>query len=365
VASAAEARARVRNDIVRTLRRQQDLPQLARSVTGAMARALPFDGWCLLTLDPATLLPTGEIVEHGLSPAATLRLTEIELGEPDFNKFTTLARGPQPAASLSAATAGALDRSLRQRELRRPSGFDDELRIALSDDIGTWGALTLLRETRRPRFSDADVRFVASMAGVVADGLRRAALLGDDPGALDRRDVGFVVLDPADGIELRNAAADGWLEELDPAAVAAGLLPLAVAAVAHAARHVGDEPAARASEIAGTGARTRTRTGRWVVVRGARLGEGPDARIGVVLEPAQPPALAPLIADAYGLTDRERRVTELVARGYATREIAAELHLSGYTVQDHLKAIFDKTGTSSRGSLVARLYFEHHAPRLG
>ena len=64
------------------------------------------------------------------------------------------------------------------------------------------------------------------------------------------------------------------------------------------------------------------------------------------------------------LTDRERRVVELVAQGFATSEIGARLHLSAYTVQDHLKAIFDKTGTGTRGELVARLFFGHYAPRL-
>ncbi len=83
-----------------------------------------------------------------------------------------------------------------------------------------------------------------------------------------------------------------------------------------------------------------------------------------MLEPARSTELAPLVADAYGLTDRERAVTELVARGHATAEIAARLHLSPYTVQDHLKAIFDKVGVGSRGELVARLFFDHYAPRL-
>ena len=87
-------------------------------------------------------------------------------------------------------------------------------------------------------------------------------------------------------------------------------------------------------------------------------------RVAVILEPAPSSDLAPLIAAAYGLTDRERLVTQLVAQGHSTNEIADRLHLSPYTVQDHLKSIFDKTGVSARGELVARLYFDHYAPRL-
>ena len=108
----------------------------------------------------------------------------------------------------------------------------------------------------------------------------------------------------------------------------------------------------------------RTRAGQWLVARASTLGEGSPARIAVLLELARPPELAPLIAAAYGFTDRERLVTELIARGRSTNDIAERLHLSAYTVQDHLKSIFTKTGASSRGDLVARLFFDHFAPRL-
>lgn len=101
-----------------------------------------------------------------------------------------------------------------------------------------------------------------------------------------------------------------------------------------------------------------------MVVRGSLLGDGPGSPVAVLLEAARPPELAPLIADAYGFTERERLVTELVARGLPTSEIAGRLHLSAYTVQDHLKSIFEKSGTGSRGDLVARLFFDHYAPRL-
>jgi len=73
-------------------------------------------------------------------------------------------------------------------------------------------------------------------------------------------------------------------------------------------------------------ARVRALSGRWVIARGSVLGEGAGARTAVTLEPARAPELASLIADAYELTERERVVTELVARGFSTRQIGDRLH---------------------------------------
>jgi DNA-binding CsgD family transcriptional regulator len=337
------------------------MEEFFRAVTHSLGRVVPFDGTCLVTMDPATLLPTGELVENGLPPDTMARLSELEQRELDVNTFTALARAPVPAASLSAATEGALDRSVRQRELRRPNGFDDELRAVLTDSTGTWGALTLLRESGRPFFTPAEVRFVASLTGALADGLRRIALLGE-LAAGDDSDTGLLVLAPDNSVEMANDTAERWLDELHPGRWRTHL-PTAVRSVAARTRWAGSARGPSADEHAAAGiarARVRTRGGRWVVVRGVLLGP----RIAILLEPAGRPDLAPFVADAYGLTERERHVTELVARGYSTNAIADELHLSAYTVQDHLKAIFEKSGTGSRGDLVARIFFDQHAPQL-
>ena len=349
---------RTRSDIVRLSHRGLGVSEFSHAAAKALRRQIPYDGFCVLTMDPATLLPTGEVVENGLPPAAAERLTEIELTERDFNKFTELARTRKPAASLSQVTNRVLDRSLRHRELKRPNGFDDELRAALVGDLGTWGAITFLREAGRAHFDPADTSLLASLSPYLAEGLRRSilhtALSGE--GAAEAA-VGLVLLEDDNSIGSANAAARAWLDELD----AENRLPVVIQAVAARAR------SAAAAESSGDSiarARVQAPSGRWLLVRGSMLGDGAKARAAVILESARSPELAPLIADVYGLTERERRVTQLVAQGRLTRDIASELHLSPYTVQDHLKAIFEKVGVGSRGELVAQLFFEHYAPRL-
>jgi DNA-binding CsgD family transcriptional regulator len=344
----------VRNDVVSLAHRSLGVRDFSLAAARALRRAVPFDGVCVLTIDPATLLPTGHVIENGLPDAVLPRYAEIEIREPDFNKFTALARKPQPAASLSEATGGQLDRSRRHRELRRPNGFGgDELRAAFVSDSGTWGGMVLLRESRSTDFTQADTELLASLARHLAEGLRRAVLLATlttDGQVPEEGAPGLVLLRDDNTIESANSAAETWLSEL----AVNGHLPFPVQAVADRARSIalgdGDGDAiARA--------RVRTPAGRWLVLRGSMLG----GRAAVILEPARAPELARLIVHAYGLTARERAVTELVAQGLPTSEIAGRLYLSPYTVQDHLKSIFDKVGVNTRGGLVARLFFEHYA----
>ena len=359
------AHARVRDEIVRLANRGLSVPEFSRAVGDALGRAVPAEGTCLMTTDPATMLPTAEFVENGLPAAELLRLVEIEVREPDFNKWAQLAHTGHPAGSLSDATAGDLDRSLRQREIRRPGGFSDELRVVLADSTGTWGQLTVFREAGRPYFSSAEVEFVSSIAGVIADGLRRGLLLGSAQAGDD--DAGLLVLDADDGVRMSNREADHLLDELGTGGREGARLPLVISSVARQARSLCGPATSAAPAPTGTRAaraRARTRAGRWLIVRGSLLNDGPEPQVAVMLEAARPAEMAPLMVDAYGFTDSERRVTELVAKGLSTKQIAARLHVSSYTVQDHLKSVFAKSGSGSRGDLIARLFLDHYAVSL-
>jgi DNA-binding CsgD family transcriptional regulator len=75
--------------------------------------------------------------------------------------------------------------------------------------------------------------------------------------------------------------------------------------------------------------------------------------------------VAPLVLQAYDLTARETRVAQLVLQGRSTAEIGAALCISALTVQDHLKAVFAKTGVNNRRSLVAQVFAQQHQPPEG
>ncbi|WP_299478613.1 LuxR C-terminal-related transcriptional regulator [uncultured Roseibium sp.] len=57
----------------------------------------------------------------------------------------------------------------------------------------------------------------------------------------------------------------------------------------------------------------------------------------------------------HGLTAREQDVLHLLCEGLRDRDIAATLGVSATTVRSHVKAIFQKSGTTSRSALIASI----------
>lgn len=333
-----------------------DLPELFDEVSRVLADALPREAACWHSTDPVSLIETSFRVEHMPPPDA--RIAEVAYLSGDYNSFVELATGRRHSGVLSTATGGDPARSYRYREILRPNSIHGELRTSFVVDGACWGCFAFFRPAPAD-FTELERDFAHELAPVLGRCFRAAGrrVRSEGPGA--RLWPGVLVVDGDRRVESATPRAAHWLAELgfagrpecDP-------LPFALLAVLERVRTDGRE----------TSARVLGASGDWVEVHAApasRAEHDRDRRVAVVLQAATVPAMAPLISAAYGLTARERELTELVLRGRATTEIAEQLFVSPHTVQSHLKSIFAKVGVRSRRELVGRVYARHDGSAPG
>jgi DNA-binding CsgD family transcriptional regulator len=329
---------------------QQVIEEIVNRIMGVIQTDAFFAG----ATDPDTGLCLGAGMAYNLAEGVCHPFWEHEFLVPDYNKFADLTPA-DPVGDLREATGGRLARSARYRALNAISDLEDELRATLHAGGRSWGNLQLNRYTGGAPFSEADRTFLRAAAPLAGAALRRALL--EEPAHTDpTRGPGVVILDDGGTVISATAEADAWLEELADGwrqyhvniNIHPELLMLSLATLT--------EPDARTRRV-----RLRTANGTWLVAHASPLaGAG---QVALVLEPAKASEIAPIVVEAYGLTPREVEVTRLIARGLSTDEIASTLFLSRHTIRDHLKAIFEKVGVSSRGELTSRLFAEHyHGP---
>jgi DNA-binding NarL/FixJ family response regulator len=60
------------------------------------------------------------------------------------------------------------------------------------------------------------------------------------------------------------------------------------------------------------------------------------------------------------LSEREEIIARYAAIGLSNKQIADKLCISPFTVQNHLKSIFEKTGLDSRTKLANLLKYSNH-----
>ena len=354
------ARERVPDRIAELVGRGLDLVTFWRQATEVLRGAVPFcETPCWYTLDPASLLVTSHFHE-GLDELPPEWLAH-EYYEDGVNKLADVARSQRGVSTLHEATGGDPTSSPRWH-FNMTMGGDQELIVALRTPTGeAWGALGLYREPGAPLFDRDEIELLRSLAPSLAKGARRALLLGEATDPEGPESPGLIVLTDTWEVESVTAGVAGWLSDLPDGDWDAGRLPAAVYAVAGRALRTAEGPDAP-GEVAV--ARVLSRSGTWVVLHGAALVTDGARRVAVILEPAHPARISPLLMSAYGLTQREQEVTRLVLQGESTTQIAEQLGVSTHTVQQHLKRVFEKTGVRSRRDLVGQVFFTHYEPRV-
>lgn len=355
-----DATQRALDKVARLTGEDLDLVTLWRESTEVIAAVVPhFGSPCWYTLDPASLLITSHFNDD--MPVFPPEWLANEYYGDDVHKLVDVAHSRAGVSTLHEATGGKPWTSERWQENVKFGG-DQELLARLQTTNGeVWGAIGLYREPDRPLFDADDKRFVSEVSHTLAAGARRALLMAEarEPDSLDAP--GLVVLTETWDVESTTPGVERWLCDLPDGDWPNGRLPSAVLAVAGRVRRNGQHPDV-ADEIAVS--RVRTNSGAWIVLYGAALTSNHSERVAVILEPAHPSRITPLLMSAYGLTAREQEVTRLVLRGTSTEEIAREIGISAHTVQQHLKNVFAKTGVRSRRDLVGKVFFAHYEPRL-
>jgi DNA-binding CsgD family transcriptional regulator len=345
-------------------------PELLRRTAERLHEAVPFGAYCASTVDPASRLITHGIAE-GMGgeqdpEAGNVYLDRIYFEEdlPVMNEMLSKRRTVQ---LLSETTGGALERSLRYREMLRPLGFGYELGGAFVDG-SLWGGMDLMRERGDPDFSGTEVALIKRVAPHIGAGLKAAALRSRATTEQDSPDVpGVLTLDRSGKILSHTPSAEHWLgdlEDLHPL-WRDEMLPMAVRMVSGALRHTlaprSDNDLNLIPRV-----RVRGRSGRWLALYGSLTepsGDRPGETV-IVIGPAKPEEVAWLNIAAYGLSPREEEVVGLLVRGFTNRQISGALFISEHTVQRHLSNIFEKVGVRSRKTLLKRLFFENLLPGM-
>lgn len=354
---------RVSREIIRLCHAGLDSRTLQFEVIKQLRKAIPFDVYFFSTADPATLLFTGVMADEILQ-RNTAQFLENEFLQDDVNKFSWLARNSTPVGSLIQATRREGMQSPRYQEILAPLALGDELRAALMAKGVCWGFMCLHREQSSPYFTPAEVAFLRRLTPHIALGLRKALLLGnltrpqvpDEPGLLLLTDdLSVISITPVAEQWLTEVAATGWTRKLP--------LPYAICAVVarlQAVEQGADVEAALAPKV-----RLRTPSGHWLVLHASRLsGSNGQRLVAVIFEVARPVEIASLIVQAYDLSRREGEILQTVLRGLSTSEIRDTFHIASHTVQDHLKAIFEKVGVRSRRELVGLLFAQQYQPHI-
>ena len=357
---------RVRRDVEVVARAGLDLDTFLSEAVESLHRAVPHVAACLATVDPSTELLTGTRKFGDLQgrDSHDHEWGLIEYGSVEETTFTELSRAGTRSVGVHAATGGDVSRSQRMREFMQPNfGYTDELRVVFRDGGSVWGGAALFRDPGSDPFTQDEVDFAGSLSAAFAAGVRtgllaRLATAGPPPASAGPA---VLIIGADDQVRQTSLGAEERLVELESPTHNATWTGIITSLVAAARRY------ARGETRVPPRSRVRSRSGMWLVLHATPL-MGPDGVSGdvvVTIEEARPPEIVPLVVSAFDLTQRERDVTQLVLQGVDTKEIAATMHVSTYTVQDHLKSVFDKADVRSRRELIARIYFDQYVPRMG
>ena len=353
----ARARARIEDVAEQPL----DSVTLRGAILDVLAEVVDFDAYVWLLTDPVTTVGAAPLANvRGLPLTALPGLIRTKYTT-HVNRWTALMQMTPPVGLLNDTVDEDPRPDSAWRELLGRHAIHDVASAVFADPFGCWGFLDLWRDNRSAPFDGTDAEFLGAVAPTVTTALRECQARTFVQAATPLRDdVGPVVLTLDDGLRItsRTAASQDWLAALlppDPGshAVPASVYNVAAQVLAFEAG-VDDHPAST---------RTHLSDGFWLTLRAARMADverqsvasgSATSGIVVTIEETSAAERLELFGRSFALTRREQELVGLLATGADTRAMARQMAVSEYTVQDHLKSIFAKTGARDRITLLAR-----------
>ncbi|MFJ8216500.1 helix-turn-helix transcriptional regulator [Bacillus cereus] len=316
-------------------------------------KVIDFDAACFTTIDPISFLSTGAYTDPSVEKIHP-QLFMNEFLEDDFNKFKYLTEHSPHVASLSMATNGEQKKSSRYRNILKPASFGDELRGVCMSKGNCFGHLSLFRGSTSPTFHIDDCKYLAAIVPIAGEALKKALSIPFS----EKKVIGTGTIIVSEDFNLLywNQEGNDWLSNLRKNE------QLHIKEMPRPIRAVCSKVKANEYNV---GCMNREETvciplayGHFLIVRASRLECTSSFQGGyvVLFERARPEEIFPLIMEAYSFTTREKQVIRKILTGMSTKELAQELCISIYTVQDHLKSIFEKTGVNSRNELVWEVF---------
>jgi DNA-binding NarL/FixJ family response regulator len=320
---------------------------LRHALLEEIGRNVGFDAYAWLLTDPETEVGCDPVADVPCMPElpGLIRLKYAT----QTNRWTSMSR---PVARLLDVTGGNPTQSLVWRELLAAYDVVDIASLVFRDRFGCWAFLDLWRTLPAEPFTARDAEYLQAIVSPVTRALRRvqaetfhiaeATKAPDGPAVL--------VLSPDLQVKAQTSETEAYLRALVPPTDDRQPIPAG-------AYNVGAQLCANEEGVDSHPPRARVHLDRgvWLTLRAARILDSrtADADIAVTLEATSTTDRMALFSLAHGLSKREAEIVSSCARGTDTRGMAEELFVSENTIQDHFKSIFAKTGTRTRGELLA------------
>jgi len=334
------------------LKGSQNSLQYRQMMIEELRKFISFDAYCCTMTDPQLFDSIGAITAQSIENIHQ-QIMSLEYGTNDVNNYVKLVESGQYIGRLSDERS----RSVRYKEVLEPHGFSDEIRAALLFQGQCYGFLTLFKkaENIQPYFQDTELEQVKMLMPVIGEALKGFYhTIIEERLSADSEHSGIVILNKdLDIISTNNKAAQMLALLRNNEGLSHWQLPKPIqvfCAKLQANRLNTQTPLLVPIHNEG-----------YITIQASFLTTiDLQQQIAIILNEASPKEMLAFSLTAFQLTPREKEIVVEIMKGMPTKVIAHNLGISSYTVQDHLKLIFQKVNVGDRNELIWKLFTRYN-----